>query len=411
MKFTASITRRERKRWLRSGAIVMQTRWIVNYREPRTGRRRQLFFERQKDAIAKRDALMSTVASGTYSESKSELTVAQAVEHWLEHRRTEVKPVTWNGYRRAVHYIIGPLMIGTARERKAYTEAEKKPASAEFVEMLGPSSIANLTTGDVRRWHKTVSAQVSTHSANLAKTFLRSALALAAEDFHLRVPPMPLNLGRNRNKQKKAILTPDQVGRILKAAKGDRRQGIYYAFPFLTGVRPSEQLALLWDDVNFDTGVIKICRMQERNGTLCEVTKTVAGLREIPMPPLLRSMLLEWRLVCPRLNGSLHRVFPAPGHLLPWSGPRKVGGGALHYANFRNRFWRPIFTKLGLPYVTPHSARHAFISTLQAKGIEVGLVAKLAGHANAAITLSHYTQAVRGGEAAMQALEDAYERG
>ena len=83
----------------------------------------------------------------------------------------------------------------------------------------------------------------------------------------------------------------------------------------------------------------------------------------------------------------------------------------MHYANFRNRFWRPIFIKIGLPYVTPHSARHAFISTLQAKGIEVGLVAKLGGHANAAITLSHYTQAVRGGEAAMQALEDAYTRG
>jgi integrase len=57
-----------------------------------------------------------------------------------------------------------------------------------------------------------------------------------------------------------------------------------------------------------------------------------------------------------------------------------------------------MFGRLGLPYVTPHSARHAFISTLQAKGIEVGLVAKLAGHSNAAVTLSHYTQAVRGGD-------------
>ena len=62
---------------------------------------------------------------------------------------------------------------------------------------------------------------------------------------------------------------------------------------------------------------------------------------------------------------------------------------------------------LGLPYVTPHSARHAFISTLQAQGIEVGLVAKLAGHANATVTLAHYTQAVRGGEVAVEALERA----
>jgi hypothetical protein len=32
---------------------------------------------------------------------------------------------------------------------------------------------------------------------------------------------------------------------------------------------------------------------------------------------------------------------------------------------------------------------------MQAAGIEVGLVAKLAGHANAVVTLGHYMQAVR----------------
>jgi hypothetical protein len=41
-------------------------------------------------------------------------------------------------------------------------------------------------------------------------------------------------------------------------------------------------------------------------------------------------------------------------------------------------------------------------------GIEVGLVAKLAGHASAVVTLGHYTQAVRGGEAAVAALEKAF---
>ena len=408
MTFTASITRRDRKRRLRSGHSVIQTRWIVNFREPRSGRRKQLFFERQKDAIAKRDALLSAAANGTYSDSKTTFTVADALEHWLEHRRTEIKQVTLIGYRHSARYIVGPLMIGTARERKAYTEAANKPGGAQFAQMLGPSRIIDLTTGDIRSWHKTLTGLVSSHTANRAKAVLRSALALAAEDFHLRVPPMPLNLGRNRTRPKKVILTPEKVGCLLKAAMEDKRQGIYYAFPFLTGVRPSEQLALLWDDVDFDTGVIKICRMQERSGALSAITKTAAGMRDIPIPPLLKSMLLEWRIACPRLEGKLHRVFPAPGHIQPWSGPRKTGGGALHYSNFRNRYWRPVFIKLGLPYVTPHSARHAFISTLQSKGVEVGLVAKLAGHANAAITLSHYTQAVRGGEAAMEALEEAY---
>jgi Phage integrase family len=58
--------------------------------------------------------------------------------------------------------------------------------------------------------------------------------------------------------------------------------------------------------------------------------------------------------------------------------------------------------------VTPHSARHSFISTLKAQGVEVGLVAKLAGHKGAVVTLSHYTHAMRGGEDAMKALDKAY---
>ena len=63
---------------------------------------------------------------------------------------------------------------------------------------------------------------------------------------------------------------------------------------------------------------------------------------------------------------------------------------------------------VGLPAVTPHSARHAFIYTLQAQGVEVGLVAKLAGHKNAVVTLSHYTHAMRGGAEAIMELDLAY---
>lgn len=131
-------------------------------------------------------------------------------------------------------------------------------------------------------------------------------------------------------------------------------------------------------------------------------------MRDIPMSPTLRRMLLDWRVRCPRLHGKLARAFPVPGVVRAWPLPRERGGGPLIYNNFRVRIWVPALKRLGLPHVTPHSARHSFISTLQAQGVEVGLVAKLAGHKNAVVTLSHYTQAMRGGEAAVEALERAF---
>jgi len=101
-------------------------------------------------------------------------------------------------------------------------------------------------------------------------------------------------------------------------------------------------------------------------------------------------------------------VFPAPGVPRAWPLPREGGGGPLIYGAFRKRYWATALRRLGLPAVTPHSARHSFISVLQAQGVEVGLVAKLAGHKSAVVTLSHYTHAMRGGEDAVKALDRAY---
>jgi integrase len=105
------------------------------------------------------------------------------------------------------------------------------------------------------------------------------------------------------------------------------------------------------------------------------------------------------------------RVFPGLGNLRAWPLPRANGGGPLIYNNFRARVRPPMLKRLGIPQVTPYSARHSFISALQARGVEVGLVAKLAGHKNAVVTLSHYTHVMRDGGDAVKALDKAYAGG
>lgn len=163
--------------------------------------------------------------------------------------------------------------------------------------------------------------EVGPYSANRAKMFLNTALALAAEDFDIRPPAMPTRLGMRRVKTKKAILAPEQVQTLLSAARADQERGIYVAFPFLAGTRPSEQLGLLWSEVDFEKNIIRIRRTQGTRGELEDVTKTEAGVRDIPMGPMLRQMLLEWRVRCPRLAGELYRVFPGLGRVQPW--PRR----------------------------------------------------------------------------------------
>jgi integrase len=409
MNLKISLTRRVRRRRLKSGLAVRQTRYVLNYREPDSGQRRQEFFERQKEAQDRKAELTAMVAAGAYVDERKAPTVAEALDHWLADKTGKVKATTLDGYKVIARQIRGPVLAGVAEQRAAYAATRRVPKGAQLLPMLGAVKLTELTTAAIRAWHREVATHSGVYTANRAASLLRSVLALAEEDFGVRAPSMPNNLGRRRSREKKAILSSAHIAALIAAARQDPECGIFYAFPFLAGTRPSEQLGLLWDEVDFERGVIRICRIQERDGTLSEMTKTEAGTREVPMGATLRAMLLDWRVRCPRRRGELHRVFPGPGRLQPWPKPRIGGGGPLLYQNFRQRYWQPVFATLGLPYVTPHSARHSFISTLQAQGIEVGLVAKLAGHASAVVTLNHYTQAVRGGEAAVEALEKAYQ--
>ena len=408
MTFASTITKRMRKRKLSTGKVVRQQRYVLNYNDPSTGKRRQEFFARYKDALTRQADLQQAVKAGAYFDARNAPTLAQAVDHYMDDRKARVRPSTFKGYQTVVQRIKEPLLVGTPQQRANYAMTGIKQPGAKLIPMLGDCKITDITTADIRAWHRTLADHCGAYTANRAATHLKSILALAEEDFGVRGPTMPYNLARARSKPKKLILTPDQVGTLLAAARKDKERGIYYAFPFLAGTRPSEQLGLLWDDIDFEANVIHISRIQERDGTLTDMTKTEAGTREIPIAPMLREMLLEWRLNCPRYKRELKRVFPGLGRRQKWPLPRRGGGGPLLYQNYRTRIWKPVFGYLELPYVAPHSARHCFISTLQAQGIEVGLVAKLAGHANPTVTLGHYTQAVRGGDQAMQALQDAF---
>lgn len=407
-KFDPTITKRVRRRQL-ANRVVEQTRWFVNFIDPQTGQRKLPSFETKRDAEGYRTHLMSEVHSGAYIDPSRAPTVSEATEHWLANRTSEVKASTLYGYRVVAKAITGPLLEGTPEERTEFSISGKLPRhDARVLQMLGQLNTKSLTTAEIRNWHKLVLEQVGRYTANRALSMLRSIMALCEEDYGVRAPSMPTNVVRRRSRAKKAILSSKQVGELIAAAKADPHRGIYYAFPFLAGTRISEQLGLLWDDVDFEANLIRIRRVQERDGTLTDTTKTDAGTREVPLMASLRELLLAWRLVCPRERGKLFRVFPGPGRVQQWPLPRKDGGGPLLYQNYRKRFWVPAFKALKIPYVTPHAARHSFISTLQAQGVEVGLVAKLAGHANANVTLGHYTQAVRGGADAMGQLDRAY---
>ncbi|GHB04722.1 site-specific integrase [Algimonas arctica] len=411
MSQSINITRRTRRRKLKDGSTTEQIRYVVNFNDPETRKRAQKFFEKRRDAEAFKQNLIVDIRSGEYFAQREDVTVADVVELWLSAREGKIRPNSMRHHLSVRPLILGPLLRhATPRQRSDHTRSGIMPEGAKLIPLLADIKIQDLSTSEIRRWYNLIEKEVGAHSAKRAKLMLRSALELGAEDYNYRPPAMP-KIIKARSKPKKTLLKPDDIAQLLDHADGDPVRGMYYAFPFLSGTRPSEQLPLRWEDVDFDQNIIRIHRSQDQTGQIYATTKTDAGTRDLPMSPRLRSMLLQHRLNCTRKDGKLDLVFPGLGKVQPWPRPRMGGGGQLLYPNWLTRFWKPGLTAAGVPYVTPHSARHAFVSNLQAEGVEVGLVAKIVGHANAQVTLGHYTQAVRGGADAVAKLDAAYRIG
>jgi len=408
MTFKVHQTRRDRVRKLADGQTVTYCRHWLDYRDPATGRRRLLAFKSEEEATAARLALETSVTKGLQP-GGHQLTVADVMERWLEDRRPHVRKQTLQSYKDTSRNVVGPVILCTPDQRREFTRRGEKPQGARYLPALGHRRLSELSPAVIREWHNSILEHVGHHTAQRSLMFLKAALILAQEDYGITMPVIPRNLNRGRRKMPKAVLSPPEIARLLDAAERDMERGVYYAFGFLAGTRPSEQLGLLWQEVDFERNVIRIRRVQGRDGSLIDMTKTQAGIRDIPMGPRLRRMLLAWKLRCPRGERELYRVFPGLGRPRAWPLPREAGGGPLLYRNFLRRFWTNPLKRLGLPAVTPHSARHAYISTLQAQGIEIALVAKVVGHANPGITAGIYSHAMRGTDAAAQAIERAFE--
>ena len=116
----------------------------------------------------------------------------------------------------------------------------------------------------------------------------------------------------------------------------------------LTGCRRNEILGLRWDDLNFDTGEMRL-------------PDTKTGTRMVPLTPAVA-----------RVFDGLART---PGN--PWVFPGKKKGSRL--VNL-NDSWDRVRKEAGLEDVRLHDLRHTFASRALALGEGLPMIGDLLGH-------------------------------
>ncbi|MEM9121505.1 MAG: site-specific integrase [Cyanobacteria bacterium P01_F01_bin.56] len=172
----------------------------------------------------------------------------------------------------------------------------------------------------------------------------------------------------SKSKSKKDIdpFTIDERNRITRHFYGEKPgYAPFVEFLFLTGCRPSEAIALEWDNV-FDHCIVfdQVAVQGVPGEPIQEGTKT-KPFRRFPVNNQLKELLL-W--VDSKDLDPTGLVFKSPEGMM------------LNLDNFRDRHWRKVLDDIGIKYRKLYQARHTFITLCLDNGIDAKDIAKWVGN-------------------------------
>jgi len=150
----------------------------------------------------------------------------------------------------------------------------------------------------------------------------------------------------------------------------------YFEFALMTGIRPSEMIALEWSDVDFTRKTITVRRAHVASKT--KGTKT----------GLVRNVMLSDRALAVLQRQKLHTfmagkaIFHNPVTGKAWSDDKQQ----------REKYFAPALKALGLRGRDAYQCRHTYATLLLTAGVHVGYISKQLGHTTIKTTLDRYAR-------------------
>ena len=294
---------------------------------------------------------------------KPDMLFGDYIDFWYENFcKPAVRPLTQQNYENRIydHIIpeIGkiPLNKLSQNDLQQFYARLKKNGRKIRVEQYGPE----LSDRMVRACHASC----------------RSALEKAVEDGLIRTNPAIGCKLPPKKAHEMQVLSREDLGRFLKQTKEDG----FYEFFLLelgTGMRRGEMLGLMWDDLNFRTGELHVCRQVcAVDGKLeISVPKTKSSVRTIVLPPSLVAVLKEYKKTV-----DSRWMFPSPQN-----------PDSSRYPTGTSDILGRILSRAGCKRVRFHDLRHTFATMALENGMDVKTLSATIGHVSAATTLDIYS--------------------
>jgi integrase len=344
-------------------------------------KRRYLSGKKREEAADKLAKALANRADGLMFDAGI-LTVGEYLDRWLKDVRHTVRQSTYQGYEYAIRPHIRPA--------------------------LGRIKLRDLSPAQVRWFYRdrldSELAPATVHELHVVHVVLHKALKAAVSDGLIpRNVAAGLKLPRI-TREEIDPLDAEGARRLLEAARGDRLEALY-VLALNSGMRQCELLALKWDDVDLERGLLRVGRTltHSDNGFVLGEPKTKKSRRTIRLTAgamqALRDHLTRQLEEMERVGS----IYESGGLIFATE-----AGTIINPSNLRNRSFKRLLKRAGLRPIRFHDLRHTCATLLLGKDVNPKIVSEMLGHASVSITLDIYSHLLPDmQEKAAKALEEA----
>jgi integrase len=340
------------------------------------------------NANGKRDAqqalarIVTEINSGTYAEP-DKTTLAQFLERWLAHIKTQVTPRTYGGYAERVRNNIIPALGAT-----------------RLIKLL-PEQISEAYSKALTSGRCDGKGGLSPQTVKHIHVVLKQALAQARVWRAISHNPADLVKPPKLARGEMQTVNTDQTAAMIEAARGTPIF-IPILLGVLCGMRRGEICALRWRSIDLDAGQLSVVASTEqgRGGMREKEPKSGKG-RLIALPPMLvaelrrhRMQQAEWLLrLGVRLTDDHYVCLREDGESV--------------WPSSLTRAFRTFMRRHKLPQIRFHDLRHSHATHLLAANVHPKIAQERLGHSNVSITLNTYSHVVPGMQQEAAAKVDA----
>lgn len=337
-------------------------------------------FQTRQAARAARDEARNAVHKGTYV-APQDLTVSAWLDRWLIGHEVELKPSTAKTYRDKVDLYLKPA-IGHQR-----------------LQALSPSLLSTVWR-DLQAHGGKGGKPLSRRTVEFARAVLRKSMEDAVVERLVQVNPVVgSKMAKRDGKPKHTTWTGAQLAAFLEHVAEDRWMPLW-ELAAATGMRRGELMALRWEFVDLEAGVVAVEKsVTQLRQQRVETSPKNHERRRIAIDAHIVATLKAWKT-----KQSAERLAFGPayadaeGLVFTWEDGRPVMPDYVTKAF--GRLQAALAAKLAaaeeapLPRLVVHELRHTHATLLLRDGVGVHIVAKRLGHKDPSVTLNVYADVI-----------------